>query len=341
MKKIYFRACAFFIPICLLISLYVYYEIQHFAHSPLPITKDTILTVPPGTGRIALETILLKNHLLVKTWLLRCLLIIEPQLAEFKAGTYYLLSGMSVKEMLELFASGKEAQFAIRFIEGTHWHLWKNEMDKKDNIKHLLQNKTNAEVAQLFKLQSEGHIEGAFYPDTYFYSFGNSDLLILKRAHQKMNETVNQIWEQRNQSLPYKTPDELVTMASIIEKETSINAERKIIASVFINRLRLGMRLQSDPTVMYGLGKNYTEAITHKDLLTVTPYNTYIIPGLPPAPITMPGLASLNAAAHPEETDYLYFVANGEGGHTFSTNLTGHNRAVRAYREALKKKNER
>lgn len=341
MKKMYFRVCTFFIPVCLGIILFGYYRIQHFAHAPLPITQNIILTVPSGTGRIALENLLLKNHLLAKTWLFHWLLMIEPHLAGFKAGTYQLYPGMSIKDMLELFVSGKEAQFAIRFAEGNNWDIWKNELNKKDNIKHLLRGKTDAEVARIFGLKDERHIQGAFYPDTYLYSFGNSDVQILKRAHQKMKETVMKVWEHRDKSLPYKTPDDLVRMASIIEKETSSNAERKIIASVFINRLRLGMRLQSDPTVIYGLGKNYTGTITRKDLATVTPYNTYIIPDLPPTPITMTGLASLNAAAHPEQTSYLYFVANAKGGHTFSTDLAGHNRAVQAYREALKKKNER
>lgn len=154
-----------------------------------------------------------------------------------------------------------------------------------------------------------------------------------------MEQEVAQQWAQRDVALPYKSPQQMVTMASIVEKETGLGEERPKVASVFINRLRIGMRLQTDPTVIYGLGNAYNGNLTRRDLQQPTPYNTYVIAGLPPTPIAMPSKASLNAAAHPAKTPYLYFVADGKGGHVFSTNLQSHNQAVRAYLQALRDKN--
>jgi UPF0755 protein len=164
---------------------------------------------------------------------------------------------------------------------------------------------------------------------------------LLERAHARMNKLVDEIWQGRMENLPYKKAQDMVTMASIIEKETGVSEERARVASVFINRLRTGMKLQTDPTVIYGMGDSYTGTLTRKNLETPTDYNTYTISGLPPGPIAMPGRASLEAAAHPEKTNYLYFVADGKGGHTFTTNLASHNKAVQVYRLAMKEKNEK
>ena len=171
------------------------------------------------------------------------------------------------------------------------------------------------------------------------YTANTSDVAILKRAHQKMVAQVDKIWDGRAENLPYHDKNQLVTMASIIEKETAVAEERDRVASVFINRLRIGMRLQTDPTVIYGMGESYNGKLSRKDLETPTAYNTYTISGMPPGPIASPGEASLNAAAHPAKTPYLYFVADGKGGHTFNTNLAGHNRSVQEYLKVLKDKN--
>ncbi|CNF77027.1 endolytic transglycosylase MltG [Yersinia massiliensis] len=334
------RVIILFVVICVGLLLSGYQAVQRFANQPLAITQETLFKLPTGTGRVALENLLQRDHLIKNTRLFPWLLRIEPELAQFKAGTYRFTPGMTVREMLQLLASGKEAQFTVRFIEGKRLRDWMDELQQSKYVKHVLAGKSDAEIAKLLGLKDSEHPEGWLYPDTYSYTAGTTDLALLKRAHVKMEKTVDEIWQGRDKSLPYKTPGELVTMASIIEKETAVNEERTKVASVFINRLRMGMRLQTDPTVIYGMGDNYNGNISRKDLDTPTPYNTYVISGLPPTPIAMPGLASLTAAAHPAKTAYLYFVADGKGGHTFTTNLASHNQAVRVYRQSLKDKNE-
>lgn len=316
-------------------------RIERFADTPLAIGQETYFKLPAGTGRVALEGLLVRDKLIHNgrwfPWLLR----LEPELAEFKAGTYRLTPGMTVRQMLKLLASGKEAQFSARFIEGSRLKDWLQVLQASKYVKHTLAGKSEAEIAMALGLPEGTTLEGRLYPDTYLYTAGTTDLALLKRSQLRMYKALQDIWHARDTSLPYKTPEEMLTMASIIEKETAVAEERTKVASVFINRLRLGMRLQTDPTVIYGMGENYTGNITRKDLETPTPYNTYVISGLPPTPIAMPSRASLEAAANPAKTDYLYFVADGKGGHTFTTNLASHNAAVRAYRQVQKEKNEK
>ncbi|WP_025918595.1 endolytic transglycosylase MltG [Pectobacterium parmentieri] len=323
-----------------LMLLVAWQKMQRFAGSPLAIEKETIFTLPAGTGREGLETLLLDQNIITDGAFFPWLLRIEPELAKFKAGTYRFTTGMTVREMLSLLSSGKEAQFTIRFVEGSRLKEWLVTLQQAPYIKYALADKTEQDIAAQLDIKDKTNPEGWFYPDTYSYTAGTSDSALLQRAYQRMKKTVDEVWKGREEGLPYKTPDELLTMASIIEKETAINEERTQVASVFINRLRLGMRLQTDPTVIYGMGDDYKGVITRKALDASTPYNTYVIAGLPPTPIAMPGKASLDAAAHPAKTPYLYFVADGKGGHSFTTNLADHNRAVRVYRSALKERDE-
>ncbi|KAB8313313.1 endolytic transglycosylase MltG [Erwinia endophytica] len=315
-----------------------YWQIKQFETSPLSIEKETIFTLPPGSGRGALEAELKQQNIVPRTFWFGGLLQLEPELAKFKAGTYRFKPGMTVRQMLELLVSGKEAQFPLRFVEGTKMKEWLSELRAAPYIKHTLADDKLTTVAAALNLQ-EPEVEGGFYPDTYSYTANTTDVAILKRAHERMMKLVDTLWQNKMVDLPYKDKNDLVTMASIVEKETSLSDERSKVASVFINRLRLGMRLQTDPTVIYGMGDSYKGTLTRKDLETPTAYNTYVINGLPPGPIAMPGKASLEAAAQPSKTDFLYFVADGKGGHTFTTNLASHNKAVQAWRLALKEKN--
>lgn len=314
------------------------WKVRQLADSKLLIKEETIFTLEPGTGRLALGQDLYREKVINRPRVFQWLLRVEPELSHFKAGTYRFTPQMTVREMLQLLASGKEAQFPLRFVEGMRVSDYLRQLRDAPYVKHTLDDDSYAMVAKALGLEHADWVEGWFWPDTWMYTANTSDIAILKRAHQKMVAEVAKIWEGRMDNLPYADQNQLLTMASIIEKETAVAEERDRVASVFINRLRIGMRLQTDPTVIYGMGEGYTGKLTRKDLETPTAYNTYTISGLPPGPIAVPGEASLKAAAHPAKTSYLYFVADGKGGHTFTTNLVSHNRAVQDYLKVLKEK---
>ncbi|SCC56311.1 cell division protein YceG [Kosakonia oryziphila] len=315
------------------------WKVRQLADSTI-LTKDEIIfTLPAGTGRVALGELLYQEKVINRPRVFQWLLRMEPDLSHFKAGTYRFMAGMTVREMLKLLASGKEAQFPLRLVEGMRLSDYLKQLRDAPYLKHTLKDDDYATVAQALKLEHENWVEGWFWPDTWMYTANTTDVALLKRAHQKMARAVEQVWEGRMDGLPYKDQNQLVTMASIIEKETAVASERDQVASVFINRLRVGMRLQTDPTVIYGMGVRYNGTLSRADLETPTDYNTYVISGLPPGPIATPGEASLKAAAHPAKTPYLYFVADGKGGHIFNTNLANHNRSVQDYLKVLKEKN--
>nr|WP_318382027.1 cell division protein YceG [uncultured Enterobacter sp.] len=316
-----------------------FYKVRQFANSPLLIKDETIFTLKAGTGRLALGTQLHEERIINRPRVFQWLLRIEPDLSHFKAGTYRLMPNMTVREMLVLLESGKEAQFPLRFVEGMRLSDYLKQLRDAPYIQHTLKDDSYQSVAQTLKFAHPEWVEGWFWPDTWMYTANTTDVALLKRAHQKMVAAVDKAWEGRMDGLPYSDQNQLVTMASIIEKETAVASERDRVASVFVNRLRIGMRLQTDPTVIYGMGEKYVGKLSRSDLETPTAYNTYTISGLPPGPIATPGQASLNAAAHPAKTPYLYFVADGKGGHTFNTNLASHNRSVQDYLKALKEKN--
>ena len=247
-----------------------------------------------------------------------------------QAGTYRLEAPMTPVELLDKLARGDVVLAEILFIEGTTLRQWLGQLARSPEVKHTLAGKDEAQLRVLFGTGDQP-LEGWFFPDTYRFTPGAADLDILKRAHGAMKKRLNEAWTARDAAIPMRTPYEALILASIVEKETGQAAERPAIASVFMNRIRLGMRLQTDPTVIYGMGERYDGNIRKRDLTTDTPWNTYTRDGLPPTPIAMPGAASLRAVMHPADTPYLYFVGRGDGTHEFSRTLEEHNRAVAKY----------
>lgn len=218
----------------------------------------------------------------------------------------------------------------ILFVEGSTFRQWLRELEQDPDVKHTLAGQSEAQVAALVGVQG-GSLEGWLFPDTYRFSPGSSDLEILRRAHAAMARRLDEAWAARDPDVPLATAYEALILASIVEKETGVAEERPLVASVFANRLRKGMRLQTDPTVIYGMGERYDGNIRKKDLTEDTPWNTYTRDGLPPTPIAMPGEEALHAALHPAHSEFLYFVARGDGSHEFSRTLEEHNRAVARY----------
>lgn len=313
-----------------------YQQALSFISQPVILSKAELITVKPGMHlRKKLNQLYQDEKIQGVEWA-RFVPYLAPELAHLKVGTYWVEPGISLRELLAQLNSGQEHQFAITFVEGSRFTDWQIELQEAPEIKHILADKSESEIAELLGIERE-KLEGLFLPETYHYTAGTTDLAILRRAHQDLQDIVNASWEKRDAKLPLTSPYEALTLASIIEKETGVGAERERIASVFVNRLNKRMRLQTDPTVIYGMGESYDGNIRKKDLRAPTPYNTYVIWGLPPTPIAMAGKAAIEAALNPDGSDYLYFVATGTGGHTFSKTLVQHNRAVRAYLRTLKK----
>jgi UPF0755 protein len=250
--------------------------------------------------------------------------------ARIKAGSYELKPGASPLKLLTQLVRGEFAQESLTVIEGWSFKQMRAAIAAHPGLKH--DTVALSDSALMAKISSDYALpEGLFFPDTYLFAKGASDMQIYKQAYAVMIRKLNDAWEARDPSLPYRTPYEALTMASIVEKETGQKSERGLIAGVFVNRLKLGMPLQTDPTVIYGMGDRYHGIIRKVDLLTDTPHNTYTRRGLPPTPISLPGAASLAAALAPERTDAVYFVARGDGSSQFSNNLSDHNRAVNLY----------
>ena len=247
-----------------------------------------------------------------------------------KPGSYRLMPGTTPLGLIDMLVRGNTIKESITLIEGWTFEQMRAELARQTWLKH---DSAELNLEQLLDKVAPGfsHPEGIFYPDTYVYERGSSDLRIYQQAHQQLMKKLQQAWKARAADLPYDNPYEALIMASIVEKETGKAEERKRIASVFINRLRRGMLLQTDPTVIYGMGDRFDGNIRKHDLQTDTPYNTYLRPGLPPTPIALPGRAAIDAALNPEQGKDLYFVARGDGSSEFSDNLDDHNRAVNRY----------
>jgi len=246
-----------------------------------------------------------------------------------KAGTYILHGQLSINDIMIQLVSGKVAQFELTVIEGDTFAGFKQLLSKHPAILKTIDNLSETELIKALEV-SYPNLEGALFPDTYHFPDKTPDKVLLKLAYDTMQGYLSQAWETRGKTLSIKTPYEALILASIIEKESQVASERRIISGVFHRRLQKNMRLQSDPTVLYGMPEG-KEKITRKDLKTDHPYNTYVHKGLPPTPIALPGLASIEAALHPDRSELLYFVAKGDGSHYFSEDLKEHNLAVKKY----------
>ncbi len=249
---------------------------------------------------------------------------------QIKAGSYEIEMGTSPKGLLAKMVQGDEQMERVRFIEGWNFKQLRATLARAPRLKNTTEGLSDAQVMSALGAPNLP-AEGRFFPDTYVYSRGVSDLTVLRRAHKALQQRLDQAWAERPPESPLKSAAELLTLASIIEKETGLAADRGLVAGVFVNRLRIGMPLQTDPTVIYGLGDRFDGNLRKRDLLADTPFNTYTRGGLPPTPIALPGMASLRAAVRPQATKALYFVARGDGTSVFSDNLADHNRAVNKY----------
>ena len=301
----------------------------------LPVPGAPIeFSINPGSGVAASAQQMAAAGVPVNPTLFVLLARLTGDAGRIKAGSYELKPNTSPRRLLSQLVRGEFAQEAVTIIEGWSFKQMRQAISSHARLKHDTVKLTDAEL--MAKISTEyKDPEGLFFPDTYLFAKGSSEIEIYRRAHQAMLAHLNEAWDKRNKELPYKTPYEALIMASIVEKETGQKSERTMIAGVFVNRLRTGMLLQTDPTVIYGMGDAFVGKIAKKDLLTDTPYNTYTRGGLPPTPISLPGLQSLQAALAPAETPALYFVSRGDGTSQFSSNLPDHNRAVNRYQRGI------
>ena len=311
----------------LLLASGVWWWLQH----PLALEADVIeLSIEPGTS--PREVAVAWTRAGVRTdprWLAQWFRWSGDD-RRIRAGSYEVHGGVTPRSLLAKMVQGEETFERVRLIEGWTFRQWRAALAGAAQLRQATAGWTEAQIMSELGMSGMA-AEGRFYPDTYLYSRGVSDLTVLRRASRAMQDHLEAAWAQRAASLPLLDMNQALVMASIIEKETGLPADRGLIAGVFTNRIRLGMALQTDPTVIYGLGMNFDGNLRKRDLLADTPFNTYTRKGLPPTPIAMPGKASLLAAVRPQSTSALYFVARGDGSSVFSASLTEHNQAVNRF----------
>ena len=297
-------------------------------NQPMEIQGESILfMVESGTSLTRVANELESMDLIDNSGSMTLYARVQRTASSIQSGEYELTAGMTSMDFLRKMLAGDTYQYRITLIEGWTLEQALNEIWSNSNIVRELNSNSGELVADSLNLVEES-VEGLLYPDTYFFTRGTTDREILTRAYERMKEVLTEAWESRLGALPYNDPYDALIMASIIEKESAEESERGHIAGVFVRRLELGMRLQSDPTVIYGMGDNFDGDIRREDLLEETAYNTYRINGLPPTPIALAGIDSINASLNPLPSDYLYFVSRGNGTHYFSSTLQEHNDAV-------------
>ncbi|MDA9003887.1 endolytic transglycosylase MltG [bacterium] len=327
--KILLKMFALLLVIVLLGLGYGYWWFLQWQSTPLDFKEGEVITIEPGDTLGRLSSKLEASGKIVDARLLTAFATYRNK-TRINVGEYPITESLTPDKLLDLLQSDKTVNYSVTLVEGKTFRDYLKKLHASPKLEKTLTDMTDAEIISELGLPI-AHLEGWFYPDTYRYISNSTDKDILRRAYKKMSVVLDDSWALRQKDLPYKTPYEALIMASIVEKETGVPRERPDIAGVFIRRLRIGMRLQTDPTIIYGLGDRYEGNITRAHLRKPTPYNTYLIDGLPPTPIANPGTKAIVAALNPAEGKTLYFVAKGDGSHYFSKNLKEHNSAVRRY----------
>lgn len=300
-------------------------------HQPLRLPTDKVdVLIPQGTSPAGVAQMLNQAGIEVDprgfVWLAR----LSELDKKLKAGGYQISRGDSIWDVLRRMAAGEVTQRQVTFVEGWTLKQIRQALRQHPDIRQTTQDLTDAQLLQKLGHQAN-YAEGLFFPDTYVFPIGTTDIEILQQSLSAQQQLLDKMWQARQPGLPLKSPYEALILASIVEKETGLHADRGKVAGVFINRLRVGMPLQTDPTVIYGMGDQYQGKIRKKDLQTDTPWNTYTRSGLPPSPIASAGKASLEAALNPEKHNFFYFVARGDGSSAFAVNLAEHNKNVSQY----------
>lgn len=298
---------------------------------PLAMASDSVdVSIDPRTSARGVADVVADSGIDVSAWLLHLWFRVSGDARQIRAGSYEIERGTTPRSLLRKLVRGEESLRALTLVEGWTFRQLRQALAKAPDLRQDTANLSDGAIMERLGRMGQ-HPEGRFFPDTYSYAKGSSDLKLLALALRTMDRHLQAAWEHRAPDSPLRTPQEALILASIIEKETGTDADRPLIGSVFNNRLRLGMMLQTDPTVIYGMGEQFDGNLRKKDLQTDTPWNTYTRSGLPPTPIAMPGRQSLLAAVAPASSKALYFVARGDGSSAFSTNLGEHNRAVNQY----------
>jgi len=296
---------------------------------PLGIEQQ-VVAIKPGRALAGVTRDLYDLQILPDRFSFRVLASLTGSSKKIKAGEYRLEPGMSQRQILSMFVDGRQVVYSVLAVEGSTFSDFLQSLATNEKIDFTLSGLTPVQIMERLSYGQQ-HPEGRFFPDTYTFTAGTKDIDLLRQAYFKMKAELEKMWQERDENLPYRSIDEALIMASIIEKETGRPEDRTRIAAVFVNRLRKGMRLQTDPTVIYGMGRSFDGNLRKKDLLKDGPYNTYTRRGLPPTPISLPGRESLYAALHPAPTNDLYFVSRGDGSSHFSETYKEHERAVHKY----------
>ncbi len=313
------------------VSLFLGYRFKQFQTQPIHMSAASAhFTIDSGSNIRQVAQLLADRGYIRDPLMFIALARLNHDDTRIKAGEYMLKQNQSPQDLLKLFRQGNSVLYSFTIIEGWTFHELLKAMQANTVLQHSIGQQTDAQIMAQISSADE-HPEGRFYPDTYRFPRGTSDIDFLKRAYKTMKIKLHQEWRKRAPGLPLKTPYQALILASIIEKETAVGYERPLIAAAFIVRLKRNMRLQTDPTIIYGLGASFDGNIRYTDLRKDTPYNTYLHRGLPPTPIALPGIYSIHAALHPADSDAIYFVAKGDGTHHFSRTLKEHNAAVSKY----------